>query len=77
MRPDAGPGTRGCSRARSCAQREQALLGVAAFGLLPVVNAWTMNRHLFDALSRGDAVIAGLDVTMLCLALVFPEVVRS
>jgi len=47
------------------AWREQAVLGAAAFGLLPLVNALTTERHLGHSIPAGDWVFAGFDLTML------------
>ena len=53
------------------AWREQAALGAAAFGLLPVVNALTTERHLGNSLPADDWVFAGFDLTMLVIGLAF------
>jgi len=50
---------------------EQLWLAAAAFGLLPVVNALTTDRHLGVTLPAGDWVLAGFDLTMLGLAGIF------
>ncbi|MBN9421887.1 MAG: hypothetical protein BGO63_15555 [Candidatus Accumulibacter sp. 66-26] len=50
---------------------EQLWLAAAAFGLLPVVNALTTDRHLGVTLPAGDWVLAGFDLTMLGLAGLF------
>lgn len=42
-----------------------------AFGLLPLINALTTNRHLGHSLSAGDWVFAGFDLIMLTLGTVF------
>jgi len=54
-----------------CAWREQGALGAAAFGLLPLVNALTTDRHLGHSLPAGDWVFAGFDLTMLTIGLAF------
>jgi len=53
------------------AWREQAVLGAAAFALLPLVNALTTERHLGHSIPGGDWVFAGFDLTMLALGLAF------
>jgi uncharacterized iron-regulated membrane protein len=42
-----------------------------AFALLPLVNAWTTNRHLGVTIPAGDWVLAGFDLTVLGLGLFF------
>ncbi|MEX0731007.1 MAG: PepSY-associated TM helix domain-containing protein [Aquisalimonadaceae bacterium] len=63
----------GC-RSGGRAWREQLWLGVAAFGLLPLVNALTSERHLAVSLPAGDWVMAGFDLAMLTIAAVFAAV---
>ncbi len=46
---------------------EQAWLAAAAYGLLPLLNALTTQRHLGVSLARGDWVMAGFDLTMLAM----------
>jgi uncharacterized iron-regulated membrane protein len=53
---------------------EQSWLAAAAFGLLPLVNALTTERHLAASLPAGDWVLAGFDLAMLVLGLVFAAV---
>lgn len=50
---------------------EMLWLATAAFGLIPVLNALTTNKHLGATLAHGDWVLAGVDLTMLVLAAVF------
>lgn len=47
-----------------------------AFGFLPVLNALTTERHLGVTLAAGDAVLAGFDLTMEALGLVFAGMAR-
>ena len=59
-----------CVRPLQSARVEMAWLGVAAFGLLPVLNAATTQRHLGVSLGQGDWIMAGFDlVSLLCAAL--------
>jgi uncharacterized iron-regulated membrane protein len=51
--------------------REQCALAALAFGLLPLLNALTTDRHLLASLPAGDWVFAGFDLTMLALGGVF------
>lgn len=53
------------------AWQEQAWLAALSFALLPVVNALTTSRHLGYSLADGDWVMAGFDLTMLTLGLLF------
>lgn len=53
------------------AWREQLWLAVAAFGLLPMVNLLTTQRHLGVTLPHGDWALAGFDLTVLGLAGIF------
>lgn len=46
-------------------------LAVAAYALLPVLNALTTDRHLGVTLPHGDWALAGVDLTMLGLAAAF------
>ncbi|HCP78316.1 MAG TPA: peptidase, partial [Pusillimonas sp.] len=46
-------------------------LACAAFTLLPVVNALTTDKHLGVTLPAGDWTLAGFDLTMLGLGLIF------
>ena len=56
---------------------EQLWLAALAFGLLPLVNALTTQRHLGVTVPAGDWVLAGFDLTMLALGLVFAYVVHK
>ena len=47
------------------AWREQLWLAAGAFGLLPLVNALTTDRHLLRSLPTGDWVFAGFELVML------------
>lgn len=55
---------------------DQSGLAAAAFGLLPVVNVLTTDRHLGASLPAGDWVFAGFDLTMLALGLGFAAIAR-
>ncbi len=46
-------------------------LACAAFTLLPVVNALTTDKHLVATIAAGDWTLAGFDLTMLGLGLIF------
>jgi len=46
-------------------------LAAAAFGLIPLLNWLTTDKHLGTTLAAGDWVLAGFDLTMLALAAVF------
>jgi uncharacterized iron-regulated membrane protein len=50
---------------------EQLWIAAAAFGLLPVLNALTTQRHLGVTLPHGDWVLAGMDLTLLVVGLTF------
>jgi uncharacterized iron-regulated membrane protein len=52
-------------------------LAAAAFGLLPVVNLLTTNRHLGVTLPAGDWGLAGFDLTVMALALGFAIAART
>ncbi|MFP4217062.1 MAG: PepSY-associated TM helix domain-containing protein [Phycisphaerae bacterium] len=54
-------------RSTQRAWREQAILAAAGFGLLPVLNAVTTQRHLGVSLATGDWVFAGFDLAMLAI----------
>lgn len=54
---------------------EQCWLAVAAFTLLPVLNALTTNRHLGTSIPQGDWVMAGFDMAMLGFGMAFAAVV--
>lgn len=58
-------------RPRMRTWQEQSWLAAGAFGLLPVLNALTSDRHLGNSLSEGDWVFAGFDLTVLALGLGF------
>ena len=55
---------------------EQLWLAAAAYALLPVLNAFTSERHLGTSLVQGDWVMAGFDLTMLLLGVSFALVAR-
>ena len=55
---------------------EQASVAALAFGLLPVLNALTTHRHLGASLPQGDWVMAGFDLAMLTLGVVFAGLAR-
>lgn len=50
---------------------EMAWIAVAAFALLPVINALTTDRHLGVTVVEGDWVLAGFDLSMFGLAALF------
>lgn len=50
---------------------EQSLFAALAFALLPLLNALTTERHLGRSPPRGDWVMAGFDLAMLVLGIVF------
>lgn len=50
---------------------EQCALAALAFGLLPVLNALTTDRHLVASLTAGDWVFAGFDLCVLLLGAIF------
>lgn len=49
---------------------EQWIIAAAAFGLLPLLNALTTDRHLGVSLAQGDWAMAGFDLTVLAFGLV-------
>ncbi|OZI42274.1 peptidase [Bordetella genomosp. 5] len=49
--------------------RDLSALGAILFALVPVVNAFTTQRHLGVSLAKGDWVMAGFDLTCLATAL--------
>ena len=55
---------------------EQLWLGAAAFGLIPVLNWLTTDRHLGVTLSAGAWDLAGFDLTVLALGLAFAASAR-
>lgn len=50
---------------------EQTGLAALVYGLLPLVNALTTDRHLAASLPAGDWVMAGFDLSMLALGVAF------
>ena len=60
-----------CVRPLKRAWLELLYLTVAAFALVPVLNALTTDKHLVVTLPYGDWGLAGFDLTMLGLAAVF------
>jgi uncharacterized iron-regulated membrane protein len=50
------------------AWRETLVISAAAFAAIPVVNAVTTDRGLFDSLASGDWLFVGFDVAMLSIA---------
>jgi uncharacterized iron-regulated membrane protein len=50
---------------------ECAWITVAGYGLIPLLNALTTNRHLGVSLVQGDWVMAGFDLSMFGLAAIF------
>jgi len=50
---------------------ESLWLATAAFGLIPVLNWLTTNKHLGETIPHGDWVLAGVDLTLLAFAAVF------
>jgi hypothetical protein len=46
-------------------------LAAAAIGLLPLLNAFTTNRHLGISLAQGDWIMAGFDLTALATGVIF------
>jgi hypothetical protein len=46
-------------------------LAAAAYCLLPLLNAFTTNRHLGNSVLQGDWIMAGSDLTALACGLVF------
>lgn len=58
-------------RPRTAIWRELLALNALAWGLLPLVNALTTDRHLGISLAVGDWVLAGFDLTALALAASF------
>jgi uncharacterized iron-regulated membrane protein len=53
------------------AWRELLWLAAAAYCLLPVLNAFTTDRHLGNSVLQGDWIMAGFDLTVLACGLVF------
>jgi hypothetical protein len=51
--------------------RETFWLAAAAFGLIPILNALTTDKHLGATIAHGDWVLAGFDLTMLAFAAAF------
>lgn len=50
---------------------ESLWLATAAFGLIPLLNWLTTNKHLGQTIPHGDWVLAGVDLTTLALAAIF------
>lgn len=46
-------------------------LASAAYGLLPIINAMTTDRHLANSLAQGDWLFAGVDLTFLATGILF------
>ncbi|MGO2009475.1 PepSY domain-containing protein [Vreelandella alkaliphila] len=55
---------------------EQTVLAAAAFGLLPLLNALTTDRHLLASVMNRDWLFAGFDVTSLAFACGFAWLAR-
>ena len=58
-------------RAPARAWVEQLWLAAAAFALLPLLNAFTTDRHLVQSLAAGDWVFAGFDLAVLAFGAAF------
>lgn len=58
-------------RPRARIWTELLLIACFAYGIIPLVNALTTGRHLGVSLLQGDWIMAGFDLTMLGLAVVF------
>lgn len=58
-------------RPKAKAWAEQLNLGAAVFIFLPILNAFTTNKHLGVTLRHGDWQYAGFDLTMLFIGLAF------
>ncbi len=58
-------------RPRTSLWRELLALNALGWGLLPLINALTSDRHLGISLTAGDWVLAGFDLTTLALAASF------
>lgn len=50
---------------------DQLKLASFAFGFLPILNLFTTDKHLGVTLLQGDWVMAGFDLSMLCISLCF------
>lgn len=46
-------------------------LAAAAYGLLPIINAVTTDRHLANSLAQGDWLFAGVDLTFVMTGILF------
>jgi hypothetical protein len=46
-------------------------MAAAAYGLLPIINAVTTDRHLANSLTQGDWLFAGVDLTFLATGMLF------
>lgn len=46
-------------------------VAAAAYGLLPIINAITTDRHLAHSLEQGDWLFAGVDLTFLIIGILF------
>lgn len=46
-------------------------MAAAAYGLLPIINAITTDRHLANSLTQGDWLFAGVDLTFLATGMLF------
>jgi uncharacterized iron-regulated membrane protein len=64
-------------RPAKAAWRELFALATLAFGLLPVLNALTTDKHLGATIAHGDWALAGVDLTFLALAAGFGGIVRA
>jgi uncharacterized iron-regulated membrane protein len=53
------------------AKIEMLWFGAAAYGLLPVLNALTTDRHLGNSLVQGDWIMAGFDLTVIVCGIIF------
>ena len=50
---------------------EELWFAAALFGLLPLLNTLTTERHLLNSIATRDWVFAGFDLTMLATGIVF------
>jgi len=51
-------------------------LAAAAYGLLPIVNAVTTERHLVNSIAQSDWLFAGVDLTFLTIGILFALAAR-
>ncbi|SAI33299.1 iron-regulated membrane protein [Bordetella ansorpii] len=65
------------TRPHRAAWREQLWFGAALFGLAPVLNAWTGTVHLGQAIQQGNALLAGIDLTLLALGITLAAIARK